>query len=111
MMNIDKKENYLLIKSEKADLTMFTSELTKHHERLKNDNVVIDLSGYKDIKTENLLGFLEFSEIHRNANKSFILINDAVGIDELPEELVVVPTLKEAEDMIQMDEIQRDLGF
>ena len=47
----------------------------------------------------------------KTKKKSFVLINDAVGIDELPDELIVVPTLQEAEDMIQMDEIQRDLGF
>jgi hypothetical protein len=29
----------------------------------------------------------------------------------VPEELLVVPTLTEAEDIIQMEEIERDLGF
>lgn len=43
--------------------------------------------------------------------KSFVLVSNAVTIDELPEEIIVVPSLKEAEDLIQMDEIQRDLGI
>lgn len=110
-MKTAKKDNYLLIENESNSLTDFSTELTKHHNDLKNDNLVVDLTFYKDLVTEQLLSFLEISNVHRAENKSFVLVNDAVGIDELPEELVVVPTLQEAEDMIQMDEIQRDLGF
>jgi len=110
-MKTAKKDNYLLIENDSNSLTDFSTELTKHHNDLKNDNLVVDLIRYKDLATEQLLSFLEISNVHRAENKSFVLVNDAVGIDELPEELVVVPTLQEAEDMIQMDEIQRDLGF
>ena len=110
-MKTDKKENFLLIKNDTDSLTDFSSELTKHHDDFKDENVVVDILPYKDVEIDNLLGFLEISNFHRSNNKSFVIVNDAVGIDELPDELVVVPTLQEAEDMIQMDEIQRDLGF
>lgn len=110
-MKTSKKGNYLLIENENDSLTNFSSELTKHHKDIKNENVVVDLIRYKDLGAEHLLSFLEISNVHRTENKSFVLVSDAVGIDELPEDLVVVPTLQEAEDMIQMDEIQRDLGF
>ncbi|SDR73533.1 ribonuclease Z [Gramella sp. MAR_2010_147] len=110
-MKTSKKENFLLIENDTDSLAVFSSELTKNHDDLKNDNVVIDLREYRDIEGDHLLAFLEISNIHRQENKSFVLVSDVIGIDELPEELVVVPTLLEAEDMIQMDEIQRDLGF
>lgn len=110
-MKTTKKENFLLIENEGGDLTNFASELTKHHSDFKDENVVVDLKKAKDLDSKELLAFLELSNVHRNDNKSFVLVTDAVGIDDLPEELVVVPTLQEAEDMIQMDEIQRDLGF
>lgn len=110
-MKTSRKDNFLLIVNEGDSLTDFSSELTKHHSDIKDNNVVVDLLTYKDIGAEHLLAFLEISNLHRNENKSFVLVNDAVGIDDLPEELVVVPSLQEAEDMIQMDEIQRDLGF
>ncbi|MBT8296621.1 MAG: ribonuclease Z [Gramella sp.] len=110
-MNISRKETFLLIKNEGESLTGFASDLTKHHADFESDNVVVDLREFKDLESSHFLAFLEISNVHRTQNKSFVLVNDAVGIDELPEELVVVPTLQEAEDMIQMDEIQRDLGF
>ncbi|TQI70613.1 hypothetical protein JM79_1533 [Gramella sp. Hel_I_59] len=105
------KDNYILISAEDAGLTDFTSELTKHHHDFNSSNIVVDLSKHKNLENQQLLAFLEISNLHRAENKSFVIVTDALGIDELPEELVVVPTLQEAEDMIQMDEIQRDLGF
>lgn len=109
-MKTDKRENFLLIENKDQPLTEFSSEITKNHNELKDDNIVIDLQNY-DLEASHLLGFLEISNLHRNNGKSFVMVTDSVGIDELPEELVVVPTIQEAEDMIQMDEIQRDLGF
>lgn len=109
-MKVTRKENYLLIENESDSLTEFTSELTRQHAEF-NENLVVDLSKYKDLDQSSFLGFLEISNLHRKENKSFVLVNNSVGIDDLPEELIVVPTLQEAEDMIQMDEIQRDLGF
>ena len=110
-MKTSRKENFLLIVNEDASLADFASELTKHHDDFKGENVVVDIRSYKNPSSDHLLAFLEISNLHRSENKSFVLVNDAVGIDDLPDELVVVPTLQEAEDMIQMDEIQRDLGF
>ncbi|MUP45488.1 ribonuclease Z [Gramella sp. BOM4] len=110
-MKTTQKENYLLIENEAESLTDFTSEITRNEELFKDKNVVVDLRKHQGIQREHFLGFLEISNFHRNSNNSFVIISDAISIDELPDELIVVPTLQEAEDMIQMDEIQRDLGF
>ena len=110
-MKLITKDQFLIIENDSASLTDFTSEITKHHADFKTKNVIIDLRDSKDLKKEELLAFLEISNIHRSENKSFVIINESFGIDELPEELIVVPTMQEAEDMIQMDEVQRDLGF
>lgn len=110
-MKTSQKDNFLLVENDSESLTDFSSELTRKHEDLKNNNVVVNLHNFTQIQTEDLLGFLEISNFHRSQNKSFVIVSDAVSIDELPDELIVVPTLQEAEDMIQMDEIQRDLGF
>jgi hypothetical protein len=110
-MNTTEKENYLLIEPDNASLTDFTSALTKNHSTFKDKNVILDLLKYNEDVSEKLLAFLELSSIHRSGNKSFVIVNDALGIDDMPDELVIVPTIQEAEDMIQMDEIQRDLGF
>ena len=55
--------------------------------------------------------FSQLSELHRNNNKSFVIVCEGLAYDELPDELVVVPTFKEAEDIIEIEDIERDLGI
>jgi hypothetical protein len=44
-------------------------------------------------------------------NTSFVLINAAINLDDLPEHINIVPTLQEAEDILEMEAIERELGF
>ena len=110
-MKTTERENFMLIENETGSLTSFASELTRNHDKIEGWNVIVDIKDQKDLDADQILGFLEISNYHRNKDKSFVIVNDSIAIDELPEELIVVPTMQEAEDMIQMDEIQRDLGF
>ena len=110
-MRIEKKENYLLITDDKDSITDFASRLTTNHHQFENENVVVDILKYGELELEELLGFLELSTVHRANKKSFVIANDAINIDKIPEELFVVPTLREAEDVIQMEELERELGF
>ena len=73
--------------------------------------LVIDLLKYEKLSLEDLLLFLPVSNEQRAANKSFVIVNKAVHIDRVPEEIMVVPTLGEAKDVIELEEIQRDLGY
>ena len=109
-MVIKKNEKFLLIDREEENYTEFSSEITKKYKEFSESNLVINLQSF-DISEKDLLGFMELNTLHSEAKKSLVLVTGKVSIDEIPEELVVAPTLQEAEDIIQMDEIQRDLGF
>ena len=108
-MKKTQEKNYIRIECQEESITDFSSTLTKRHEEFKNDNVVIDIENFKDLHHEHLLSFLELSDRHRMEKKSFVIVNNAVDIDKIPDELMVVPTLGEAEDVIEMEEIERDL--
>lgn len=110
-MKVTKKEGYKILEDEKDDVKDFASFLTSHHKAFRRDNVVIDILKYGELSIEELLLFLELSNEHRQGKKSFVIANDVINVDRVPEELTVVPTLMEAEDVIQMEEIERDLGF
>jgi hypothetical protein len=43
--------------------------------------------------------------------KSFIIVAENIDFNSVPKSLVVVPSVLEAHDIIDMDEIERDLGF
>ncbi|WP_424494033.1 ribonuclease Z [Salinimicrobium sp. GXAS 041] len=108
-MKTTKKNKYMLIEPQGQSITDFSSVLTKKHEEFKNENVVVDLLNYETAESAHILSFLELSDRHRMEKKSFVLVNAAVDIEKVPEELIVVPTLHEAEDIIEMEEIERDL--
>ena len=110
-MKIIEKEFYKILEDEKDDVKDFASFLKRRHNSFKDDNVVVDILKYGELSLGELLNFLEISNEHRMRKKSFVIANDAINIDNVPEELLVVPTLPEAEDIIQMEEIERDLGF
>jgi hypothetical protein len=40
-----------------------------------------------------------------------VIVADGIDFTAVPESLVVVPTVLEAHDVIEMEEIERDLGF
>ena len=111
-MKITKQDTFWVLEDEKDDVKDFASYLTncipknyaKHH-------LVINLLKYNQLNLDELILFLEVSNQHRSTNHSFIIVNDAISPDDLPDEMIVVPTLQEAEDVIGFEAIERELGF
>lgn len=110
-MKVTEKENYIIVEDDKNDVLGFSNYLENYaYDQIKDKNVVVDILKYGELSLEELLSFLQLSNQHRANEHSFVIVNDTINIDRVPEELMVVPTLLEAGDVIQMDEIQRDLG-
>ncbi|MGM0635988.1 MAG: ribonuclease Z [Bacteroidota bacterium] len=107
----EKHDNFILLKDEKDNPKDFSGFLGSIHHQFEKDNLIIDLQKFGKLSLDELLSFLELSNEHRRNKKSFVIINDTINIDEVPDELNVVPTFQEAVDMVQMEEIERDLGF
>ncbi|WP_019038217.1 hypothetical protein [Psychroflexus tropicus] len=110
-MHTEKKDNYIILRDQKDDVVDFAQYLTKIQKSFENENVVIDIQKYGKLNLEELLKFLELSFTHRKGKKSLVVVNDTINIDAVPDEIHVVPTLQEAEDLIGLEEIERDLGF
>lgn len=110
-MKIIDKDTYKILQDEKDSVIEFVSYLQSNHDSFKEENVVVDILKYGTLELKELLSFLKISNRHRANKKSFVIVNDTINIDRVPEEIIVVPTLQEAEDVIQMEDIERDLGF
>lgn len=108
-MIFDKEGNTTTVFQENIELPKFLKNLNEFYSRIKNDHLIINLFSFSKLEADDILEFLDISNRHREANKSFVLVTDKVTYDEVPEEIVVVPTLQEARDIIEMDEIERDL--
>lgn len=110
-MIIDKDGTTTIVFQEKTTLSGFLENLEKAYPKLKHDNLVINLFSFDKLNIDDILEFLEMSNTHKGSGKSFVLVTDKLGYDEIPDELSVVPTLQEAKDLIEMEDIERDLGI
>jgi hypothetical protein len=110
-MIIDKDGNITIITQEKTSVIELVKKLDVVYNRFKNDNLIVSLTSLKPIPFEQIIEFLRLSNSHRKSKHSFVIVSDKVNLDEMPDEIVVVPTMQEAYDIIEMEEIERDLGF
>ena len=85
--------------------------LEKYIFNFKGEHLILDFSGKINANLKELLLFLKLSNQHRKNGTSFVIIFEGVDIDKIPDEINVVPTFTEALDILEMDAIERDLGF
>lgn len=110
-MIFDKDGTITIITQEKASVVELVKKLDVLYERFKNDNVIVNLTSLKPILLEDVIEFLEISNTHRKSKHSFVIVSNTANLDEMPDEIIVVPTMQEAYDIIEMEEMERDLGF
>lgn len=110
-MIFDKQGILTVITKESVSLEIFLNKLMHSYDKLKDKNLVINLFLLNKITLNDLLLFLDISNTHRRQKKSFVIVTNKINYDKIPDELVVVPTLQEARDIIEIEEIERGLGF
>lgn len=110
-MIFDKKGNTTIVYQENISLKKFIENLNRSYKNIKNDHLIINLFSFSEITSNDILEFLQLSNTHRAANKSFVLVTNKVEYDQVPDEICLVPTLQEADDIIEMEEIERDLDL
>lgn len=110
-MIFDKNGNVSIITHEKSSIIELVNNIENEYERLKNDHIVVHLTSLSKIPLSDIIEFLRISNRHRGSKKSFVVVSNKVDLYEMPDEIVVVPTLQEAYDIIEMEDIERDLGF
>ena len=108
-MIFDKEGNTTIVYQENIALNTFLENLEGAYEKVQDDHLIINLFTFDSLSTGDLLEFLNLSNTHRARRKSFVLVTKNVPYDEIPDEIFVVPTVQEARDIIEMEEIERDL--
>lgn len=111
-MKIKKKPTFTVLADERDDVKEFSKfleyQIPKYYSKV---NIIVDLLKYDSFSLEDLLTYITVSTKHRTGKKSFVIVNEAINADVIPPEIIVVPTLQEGEDIVAMEEIERDLGF
>lgn len=110
-MIFDKDGTTTIVFQENISLKKFLENLNTAYPKIKNDHIIVNLFSFSKLGAGDILEFLQLSNTHRDAKKSFVLVTDKVSYDEAPNEICVVPSIQEAKDIIEMEEIERDLDF
>lgn len=94
---------------DKVIIFKFTDDIKINLESKQNiKNFIADLSNFNFHKIESIKEkFLTFDEMISKINGSFVVVSNIIFDDNL----VIVPTLQEAYDYIEMEEIQRELNL
>lgn len=74
-------------------------------------NAIINLTNYNKLTTKELNQFLPLIKEFKKNKKSLVIVASNIDFNKVSDKITVVPTLQEAHDMIEMEEIERDLGF
>ena len=100
-----------ILKDTQGDCGLFLDNVTSQHECYKNQNLILDLTHNKTTTIVSIKAFSELSKLHKKGKKSFVIVAENIDFNAIPKSLLVVPSVLEAHDIIEMEEIERDLGF
>ena len=110
-MKVDQKGHTITIKDTQGDFNGFVEKVTQQFKTFEKQNIIIDLSLDSELTENDLKVFLPLVKLHKKAKKSFVIVASDLDFNAVSDKLVVVPSLLEAHDIIEMEEIERDLGF
>lgn len=110
-MIFDKEGTTTIVSQENISLSIFLKNLNEGYHTIKNDNIIVNLFSFKKLSSNDILEFLEISNQHRAHKKSFIVVTHVVSYDDVPDEIAIAPSIQEARDIIEMEEIERDLDI
>lgn len=110
-MKFELKDQNILVYQEEQLSSEFFAAYDLHYPEFQSYNIIF-LAAESQASTPVFLDTLiKLIKAHQHHKKSFVVVSTHWISNDLPEELVCVPTLQEAIDLIEMDEMQRDLGF
>lgn len=90
----------------------FRNFVKGHYKNLLLQNIVIDLSSIKSLKPKHVLEFSGLNSYHKEKIlKSFVIVVGKMFNVEINVDITMAPTLQEAFDIVEIEEIERDLGY
>ena len=110
-MKVEQKGHTVTIKDTQGDLVSFLMKVTHEYRTFEKNNMIVDVSLHKELTAKDINSFLPLSKTHKRAKKSFVLVANGIDFNAFSANIDIVPTAQEAHDMIDMEEIERDLGF
>lgn len=110
-MRMEEKDDIVIIKPDLSAIDTLLEDLNQRLSELSGFNLIIDLLECTEDSTVLISSLETISNRHKNNQRSFVITASEYNLDSIPEELMVVPTMQEAYDVIEMESIERNLGL
>ncbi|MGY0407656.1 MAG: hypothetical protein ACWIPJ_04785 [Polaribacter sp.] len=110
-MRIERKTNYTLISSDENSFEEFYTVFLQKKDDFKKNHIVLQFSDNISVANQKILLLLDLSKQKKEDGRSFIIVYKNVNVNDFPENLIIVSTLTEAEDVLEIEELERELGF
>lgn len=110
-MKVEHKGHTTIIKDTESNYLQFVEKLTTQYNSFKDTNLILDITHDKSVDLTSLKNFTDLTKTHNKNKKSLVIVAANIDFNKVPSKLQVVPSILEAHDLIEMDEIERDLGF
>jgi hypothetical protein len=110
-MKIEQNANQTILKDTLGDFELFLEKLPNELSNLSTQNVIIDLTENLKVSNATIKQFVTLSKLHKKNKKSFVIVASGIDFTAVPAALTVVPSSIEAKDIIELEDMERDLGF
>ena len=110
-MKVEHKGHTTIIRDTQGKTADFLQKLVHEYATYKSQNLILDISHDTALTMDDVKAFTDLAKTHKKEKKSLVLVSDHVNHNAVPKSIILVPTLLEAHDIIEMEEIERDLGF
>jgi hypothetical protein len=100
-----------IFSQENTEVGVFMESLESLLKEHLSYHIIVVISEKTLKESIDISRFTHWAIACKKAAKSFVLVTNSISYEEAPENLSLVPTLQEAKDLIEMEEIERDLGF
>ena len=110
-MEFEVKGHTALVCETKPTTAGFLKSFDDLYPEIKSKNIIISLLDFQSLDLLFFERLLQISKVHQKEKRSFVIVSLKSIPDSISDYLICVPTHKEAYDLIEMEEMQRDLGF
>ena len=106
-MTINHHGSTAVITQDKTSLIEFSKKFGVLYERFKSEDLIIHLI---DVSVGSFEDLVSLAAKHSISKHCFVIVNADLNQEDF-ENLIIIPTLQEAHDFIEMEVMQRDLGI
>ncbi len=93
-----------------GEFALALAQFDANYETYQSQNWIIDASAI--VVDKSTIKALEpLSKKHKKNKKSFVIVAKNIDFNKIATKVSIVPTVQEAHDIIELEEIERDLGF